>query len=271
MLYLMTAHESPECVRDAVRNILHFNRSSDVGVVINGSPDIDLDLTQLVGERVGLAPCAKRRTLFTFDILEAYLEAGEWCWVEDLRAEYVVVLASNCMFWRDVDLLEISATEQSGSSVGAHAGDSIMDISRIGDVAFPWVHWPNILANRRIIDDLRAVGITHLRQLQFEGTVYKFRDFMEMYRLITFTGVKQKITKQTVFEEFLPATLYKLITKRDLASMCRVFWDLPHFTPSVKDIQAQRLPCVKRVDRRLDDPVRRWLRESTSDYCGSAL
>lgn len=271
VVYLLTAHESPECVRDAVRNILHFNRSIDVGVVINGSPDIDLELTQLVGERVGLVPCAKRRSIYTFDILEAYLDAGEWCWLQALRVEYVVVLASNCIFWRDVDLPEIAAIEQSGVPSVGNSVDSIVDISRIGDVKVPWDNWPNILANRRIVDDLRAVGVTHLLQSQFEGTAYKFRDFMEMRRLITFMGIKQKIKKQTVFEEFLPATLYKMITKRDLASVCRVFWELPQYRPSVKDIQAQRLPCVKRVERKLDDPVRRWLRESTSDYSGSAL
>ena len=261
VIYIITAHESPECVKDMVRNILHFNRTSRVGIVINGSPEIQADIMKLNSYRVRIMQCPTKRKEGSFDILNGYLEAGQWCRVNGVDAEYVILLASNCMFWKEITLETVSVTEQSGGAV---------DISKVDLKDHSW-HWPSIYANRRLVDALRSLGIENLQVSRHEGTIYKYHDFMKITSILRALDVRQKIDTQTVFEEFLLASIYARITGRSLTSICRVFWDKPNVTPTIEDIKLEVLPCVKRVVRKVDDSVRMWLRDKTSNYHGSVL
>ena len=262
MIYLVTAHESPECVKDMIRNILHFNSSSRTCVVVNGSPNIQDDLSRLESEFVRVVPRPRRRREGnSFDVLKGYLEGGEWCRSNGLRAKYVILLASNCMFWKPLSLPEIIASE--GSGCPGRRDDTSLDSS--------W-HWPTIHENKRIIAELHSsLGLRQLQSKAHEGTVYQYGDFMKISCLIEELGVERLIDKQTVFEEFLLASLYEHITGRSLSSICRVFWEKPNYTPTIREIEEEVLPCVKRVARRFDDGVREWLRRTTLDYQLSPL
>ncbi len=99
---------------------------------------------------------------------------------------------------------------------------------------------------------------------QHEGTIIPY-DIMS--HIANFSdNLKSLIQKDTIFEEILLSTFYSHFTGKKLMSICKVFWNKPGYAPSISDIEAETLPCVKRVDRKYNDPVRTWLRERANNY-----
>ena len=68
------------------------------------------------------------------------------------------------------------------------------------------------------------------------------------------------------YEEILLPSLYAHFTGINPGEICKVFWNMPNYTPTYEQIINERCPCVKRVDRAFNDPIRVQLRERANNY-----
>ena len=257
VVYGILAHESVECVLDMIRNVKHFNRTMSLRVVINASPAIYEELLARKDPDVRVLPDPWNRAIGGYDILEAIVQIGEYCRRMGISGKYFVPLASNCMFWNHTTLDTIEQLYTSEST------DRVVDIH--SRTTQDW-HWPRIYKNTRMLDEFSRLGVVKLIGKQWEGSIYEFDIFVKLCECLRDNNFRNLVQEETFFEEYLLPTLYVHLIGRSPMQLCHVFWGIPDYRPSIAEIEASREPCVKRVFRDLQDPVRVWLRSKTNGY-----
>lgn len=255
VVYGITVHEQSLSVEDLTKNIQYYNHTLKTCIVLNGSSDIYDAVKHLETTHVRVICSPRPRRMVTYDILEGYLEVFEYCAANSISADYFIPIASNCMFWKEVTKDTLLGT----------LGKSTLQSTSIQIRHTGW-WWPKIYANANIVSILGSQGIHNLKSSQHEGVVIEFSIMEKISTFIKEHRIKENVQYQTVFEEFLLSTLYTYYTGRDLGSLCRIFWELREYSPSKEHILACSLPCVKRVSREYNSPVRVWLRERAENY-----
>jgi len=127
-------------------------------------------------------------------------------------------------------------------------------------------HWPSFFKNFEMVKYLRYSGITMFYCEQHEGALLPYDTMAKIVDFTRDNNISSKIQNESVFEEILLPTLYSHFTGKKLMTLCKIFWNKPGYAPSISEIEAELLPCVKRVDRKYSDPIRTWLRERANHY-----
>lgn len=110
ILYSVLIHDSPECLMDLVDNVIHFNAGYNIKIVVNSSPLIYQQINGLkFPDEVLLNPLPKDKIKYSYDILEGHINNFIFC--ESLNFKYYIPLASNCMFFKQMHVKNISNLE----------------------------------------------------------------------------------------------------------------------------------------------------------------
>lgn len=250
IIYSITAHESPECIKDLIENIAACNKGHTWCCILNGAPSIQAALESLSSQHVYLIPNPTPRTGNSYGIFGAHIQNGMFCKLNAISGSYFIPLASNCLFWRHVTLSEIR---------DLHASAPTVDITK-PEILTGW-HWPVFQRNTHILNELYSAGLARLFGGQHEGAIMEFSVWIKICDYIQAHRIQEKIQVQCIFEEFLIHSLHALYTKTTPASLCKVFWELPSYMPSISHIESCTLPCVKRIDRNNTNPQRVWIRQ----------
>lgn len=252
VIYSITVHESPRVVQDLIKNILYYNSLLRIGIILNACPTIYEAVTTLATDNVYVVCSPNIRKLGTLDIVMAHILTYEYCVKHDIVAEYFVLLASNCMFWKDT------------------TREMFLKSTPVCDISIPKRHsgwaWPSIYANTDIISILEEAGIRNLQAQYHEGGVFEYVIFDKISKFIRENNIEQKMQRLIVFEEFLLQSLYTHFTGKQNNNVCKIFWHSPSYVPTIDDVLRCDQPCVKRVLRDYDNPLRKWLRERANNY-----
>jgi hypothetical protein len=249
IIYSLTCHESPDSFADTLENIKYFNKGHRIAIIVNTNQSMHSSVKEDDIARIVPMPWTKK--IYTKDIFKAHLENYKYSRDNNITSTYFIMLASNCMFHRMITLQEI---QDGVASTPMH--DVTLSLPRPRG----W-WWPKFYRNEKVISICEANNIRNYVASQHEGMIVTSSDMDKIY---TFTIEKQLLenfTHDVVVEEIIPGTLYAYFTGRKPYHICKVFWDLPNYTPTIQHIQACELPCVKRVERSLTNPVRQWLRQ----------
>ena len=248
ILYSLTCHESPDALADTLENIKYFNRGHRIGIILNTNPDMYLSMKEDDVVRIVPTPWAKRSE--SCDIFHAHLQNYNYACENNIRATYFIMLASNCMFHRAVTLQEIET---------GLASTPACDVQTYHERENGW-HWPHFYKNTDLLSRMSEGGIKSYIGYQHEGMVIPHAIMENIYTFVMGQRIFEQITYNTIFEEILPATLFAYSTGKKPFCICKVFWDKKEYTPSIEDIRECSAPCVKRVARSMNDPVREWLK-----------
>lgn len=253
IVYSYTFHENCDALIDTICNLFFFNKNQRILAVVNVC-----DKQAQIKLREGLTGFDVRvilhsepsRHLYTSSIMKSHVENFKYCLDNDITAKYVILLASNCLFTKQITLHDIENTPLT----------KVITTSKTN-----WKWWTPILSNKKIIqsmidakyiqDECDLIGVSH------EGLIVPFSRLIEFtYFMIPLFNM---IEDDTVFEEFLIQTM---LSKNGIRNCCKIFWHSPNFAPTLQQAIDEPLPCVKRVSREIDDPVRAGIRNIANNY-----
>ena len=173
IIYSITVHENPLVVFDLIQNIQYFNRTMKICIILNGSPSIQYAIECLEGDNVKIIPDPKPRKT-AFDLLNAHIENSIYAIKHNIVSRYFVLLASNCLFWRNITFEEIEAKY---SSSPPELFEDPPNYQGWG--------WDNVFKNKNIINILNEDGIKHFYAFQHEGSIYPYSCWLSIGRYIT--------------------------------------------------------------------------------------
>jgi len=247
IIYSITCHESPDSFADTIENIKYFNRGHRIAIIVNANPVMHRTIRE--DDVVRLLPNPWNKRTCSHDIFTAHMQNYKYSQEKSITATYFIMLASNCMFHRQITLDEI----EEGVS---HAPPC--DVKTLSRRGTDW-HWPPFYKNAAIVSSLAENGIHTFIASEHEGMIIPYNIMSQIYTFVTSNRLIENIIQQTVFEEIFPGTLYAYFTGKKPYHICKVFWEKPGCAPSIDDIRACGDPCVKRVARTMQNPVRQWL------------
>jgi len=253
LIYSVLCHEHPDSVVDMIQNIFYYHKDISCTIVLNTTPDMYTVLKAHESPTIFLAPPSNKQ-MWTYDILKGHIINFTFCQTNALRSTYFIPLASNCMFHRHVTLSEIN-----------DACASVATSSSPAENYAKW-HWPKFFRNYDIIRCLRKHNIHKFYRGNHEGAILPYDIMAKIVNFTLTNNIISLIQQETVFEEMLLHTLYSHFVGREIVNICKIFTTSPNLTPSIEEIEAEKKPCVKRVDRNYNDPVRSWLRTQANNY-----
>lgn len=262
IMYSCLVHEAPDVFLDTLNNLFFYHANFHINVIVHCNHIVFQPLHELIRRdtrfrgQVFLYPQPWDKKIATFDLLEAHLENFRWCTTNNRIATYFIPLASNCYFWKQLessDLIYDKASYSFGN----------IDISTFE--SDHW-HWQTFRKNHELIDELKKAGVEQFLGRQHEGLIVPWSVMRQVSDFEKAHNLRRFAHQNVTYEEILWTTLINMFLGHEVENMCEVFWDLPNYTPSIENIQQSTKPCVKRVSRTMDDPVRVWQREVTADY-----
>ncbi len=253
IIYSLGCHEAPDTLIDMLENIFYFNKSQTICIILNCNNYMYQSLKDnnyIKSKPVFINSKVRDKMLWTYDIIETHLDNIRYCNESDISATYIIPLASNCMFHKQITMRYIS---------DLFNNSSIYDTTIQNKVLSNW-HWPQFLKNTKINEILNKSNIYNYIGNQHEGIIIPYNIASSIYSFCKDNKIKENIECNTVFEEIILPTLYAYYTSKYPSYICYVFWDSPNYTPTIQQIEIQDKPCVKRVQRSMNDPVRQWLK-----------
>ena len=271
IIYSYLCHEDIDSFIDTIRNLFYFNKSQKILVIVNANDFMYNELKNKINSQefinVKLYPFPNTKRIGTYDIFEAHINNFIYCNDNNFISKYFILLASNCLFHKFINMIEINNLINNTKKL-----DLNTDI--ISDNFNAW-HWPNFFKNDKIIDifiinsknyNIKLSNKYHFIRNQHEGIILEYEIFNIIKKFMLDNKIKENIQNQIYFEEIFPVTLSTWLTGKYTASLCKVFWELPNYKPTLENINNELLPCVKRVERNYDDNIRKTIRENNNNY-----
>lgn len=245
VVYSITCHENPKSFIDFIKNINYFNRNLKICIIVHAN---DYMFKELNGKVDHLNPIHYNRSLYNIDIFKSHIENFDYAVSKGIGMKYFIPLASNCYFHKFITLNYIKSLLYNAPMV---TSDKNVD----------WCWWPNVLLNKKNkFKFRRAILVPTRRNYSSPKNSTKKSDHVRTY------DIYNNVEADLVFEEYLFATIYSNLTAKQPQTICKVFWDIPNATPSLKEIIACQQPCVKRVSRDYKNSIRIHFRELTNNY-----
>jgi hypothetical protein len=264
LIYLITAHQSPECLIDLIHNIFYFHSTLRICILLHLSEPLSLQL-QPTHEHIMIYPKPwNKQAGFDFSIMKKHVELIEWSIQLGITTDYFIPLASNCLFHRHVTKEWLQEQYKVNNQVQLRTTFTDTD----------W-HWPLFSKNKRLIAFFNEQGIHEWISYQHEGLFLPYEAAIQLYQFITTHAIESLIETMCPFEEVLLPTLLYHYTKRFPHSLCTIFWKRGiitlwedvhgciiasnDHTATIEDITTSTTPCAKAIPLVYDDPIRVWI------------
>jgi hypothetical protein len=253
VIYSFPAHEESDCVIDFIKNIFYFNRSIKVFIIVNANLLLFETLQDKMKdiENVCLYPIPEDKTSQLFKrVVKSQTNNFFHCYSKCIHSQYFIPLTSDCYFHKDTTLSDINRIYESSQ------------------IAIPpkqegWL-WPCVHANINIYNLLVSIGFTTYYRSQHEGAILPY-EIMKINSSIIKDGLIEQIyTQDMPFEEYIYPTIFSTLTGKEMPYLCDFRYRTDEL--SFKELEEIQKPCIKRVFRKLDSPLRKAIREKANNY-----
>jgi len=262
VVYSIPVHEDPDSYYDMIQNIFYFNRTLNILIIVHCNEFMYEILSNKKIHKVILNPIKYDKIYLTYDILQSHIDNYMYLFDNNIKLKYFVIYSSNSMFYKNVTLefIEKELIQAPEYIEQKYYIEYRLNVSE---------NCKQFKENKKIIDIFIKNGMNEMYQSQLEGAIIESYIFKECIDFLSNNNIRSLIEKEWAFEEYLIPTLYVNIKKQLLkTTICRIFWELKDYTPTIEDIKNSYQPSVKRVERKYDNIVRQWLRQITNDYEG---
>jgi hypothetical protein len=256
IIYSLLVHESPESALDCIKNILYYNKNYKIAIIINCNSMMHPYIINYseAYHNVFVTSNPWDKNAWGYDIMKAHIQNFEHCYNNQITSTHFITLASNCMFHKQLDI------SQYNNKTMVDMTDTTKETG--------W-HWEKIYNMYALCEFVKKYNIHTFKVRSIEGRLYEYDKMQSVLEFINDNNIQEYtnvITPKAPCEEFLLPSIYALFTGYLNDSICKVFWDLPNYTPSFEQIIECEYPCVKRVDREYNNDIRVKLREMTNNY-----
>jgi len=266
IIYSILCHEAPDCMIDMICNIAYYHRDVSYLIVINTNVQMynELKMRSIETSNVKLSQHPFDKKSVGYDITKGHILNFNDCVDASIESTYFIPLASNCMFHKQVtrellhEFISLSTFPKERS---------YSDISRVNTDSKNGIWWSTFFMNIEVINTIKDVYNSDMFYwYQFEGIILPYSEMQAIVNFIKLNRIEERIQCDTCFDEILIQTLYHCMTGKHLATLCKAFWNSPDYSPSIDEMKETPFPCVKRVSRSYNDPIRIWLRTETNNY-----
>jgi hypothetical protein len=265
----IVVHEEPDCVKDLVNNVLYFCRMKTKIVLHCNNFLFDIckkefkdNVDVVVKDNHWNLPfpweVEKRKKKLT-GLITAHIENFDS--MKKYKFKYFICLASNCLFVKPFTLDNIKNSEI-----------KIVKLSASQTNYSEWA-WPKFFNHDKNVADIFQSNQIELIGNQHEGALIEF-DIMS--QISTFYEENKfhemNVSGLSGLEEIvLPSLERHFNEKKEIYRITYVFWELPDYTPNINQVisllnENQNIYSVKRVNRKYNDPVRKYFREVNNNY-----
>ena len=258
IVYSITAHESIECVFNLYENIIKFNAGLNCLVMFHVN-ELLFSQTHLLPKKDNLLfnPNHTEKGCFTQSLFLAHLENYEL--VRDVVFDFFCLLASNCMFIRQINYPLIQSTTPALSPTYHElAKDTSINFD---DIKKEWF-WPIYFRCQDVIDlfSRHKMGVMARGH---EGAYFR-KEVMSWICSFCRDNIIGRITliDGAGWEEIIFPTLEKYLTGRLGTRYCKHFpFDREITEAELIELAASDNDCniVKRVERSMDSRVRKFI------------
>lgn len=246
IVFSVTVHESPECLYDLINNIEFYNTGLRFLIVLHVN-DYMYNVIATTNTCVLINPNYYDKRTFTSSILQAHID--NFNFASKIHSfDFFMLLASNCMFVKKIQW-----------PLPSYEGPVRRDDDFLG------CQWRSFKKNAAIIKVFYDLKTPIILRRFHEGVIYSYElmhkivDFIDEQRLL------EIIKEQTCFEEILLPTIEVLLQGYTSLRLCKIYLNNHNLEATQRDVIDLRNDntdptcIVKRVPRRLNDPVRRFI------------
>lgn len=255
ILYSLIVHESPECFLDMIKNIYMANQKQKVYVVVHCNREMYILLTHMVKrnptltEHFMINPIFFDKKLYQKDLMNAHYQNYQFMKKRGFIFNYFCLLASNCMFVKSFDIHEIE--------------DKILDeneyTQNVENGLKNWDFERKTLMNKGFIQFCLHHRMKLIHE-PHEGAIYKSKIFEKIIHYTRRFELMKKIRTRVPVEELLLPILENYICNGLNPRICKVYWERKNFTPTIEDIDLKENYMIKRIDRKINDRLRVYIR-----------
>lgn len=264
IIYSYTCHTEPDAFLDTLRNLYYYNKNINFACILHCNSLMYENIKNKITTFKSLYINDKvwEKTYGTYDILHAQLQNIEFCLNQSFRSRFFIMLASNCLFHKHIDFSIICNQYEKSPPPEEPLNQFTQPMKQDG-----WFHWPAVYLNHRIAISLLNEGFDKIYKQYHEGLVISFEHACIIYKIANKHNFYNSVDYiLTPFEEYIIGTICTKLSGKMLISLCKIFWDLPGYYPSIEQVQETLEPIVKRVHLDFNDPIRIWQRELTNNY-----
>lgn len=262
ILFLITCHESKECVGDLIQNIFKFNEDACI-ILMNGIQNDSLE--ELKSHNVHVIQRSREYDNANkyFSMIPLHVEMWDYAINNNIQCEYVITLSSNQLFIRH-NLYSFMRCFEASLFPRLFPADAI-------DNSFAYSTY-----NRKYINEIGKEYFKY--QSNHDGMFYKSSLFSSMMNY--FVDNRGQLFRDCTEELLYPAWLLKNVTKDNLVefSQYNFFYTTNYDLNDVNSIwnsytlqslDTQKIiECinkgfyiVKRINRNYDDEARQYVRQ----------
>jgi hypothetical protein len=255
IIYSVVVHESPECFFDMLANVYLANMNQSIFLVVNCNHYMYRELNKLIQlniddkDRFIINPNHYDKKLFTKDLLRAHMQNFDYIKEKGYEFDYYCLLASNCLFIKQFNIKEIEDLIYKPTIYTQQFENHLNG----------WDFEGKVFRNKAFIQFCRKNSLKILFN-HHEGAIYRYEVFEQIIQYIRRNQLLKKIQTRVPVEELLFPMIENLICNAMNPRICKIYWKRKNYTPLIEDIEREENYMVKRVDRKIDDRLRLYIR-----------
>lgn len=272
ILVSITAFENYTCLLDLILNIKYFFRNFNVYILISLKNNLDIDIKF---KNVIVHNITDQKISFWGDIqfFEQHYLAHKYCIDHNINYDYIVLCASNQLFFKDISL---DITKQNAISIKdvsiKNINDDIYDkyFTTFINTDHKWI-WYNKIKNNEHFMNYMKKNKLYFCSRSHEGlcfdkytATYIFDEYKNNSILENFNYTK------VAFEEIFPMSVLSKYNYIQKSNMCDIYMFTSYKNKSLDDVEAQHnddnIYSIKPVPRTINHPYREKIRNIIFNY-----
>jgi len=186
IIYSLTVHEAIDCLFELILNILFFNKSIKCGIILHCNEFMYNELKKhKLPQCVFVNPHYYPKQRHTYSILKAHLDNFNYL---SAQFEYFCLLASNCMFLKEVTMDYIKNINNSTTSIFCDTKQQMIDNNPL---------LKQFMINNEIANNANW----------HEGALFSRDNFKQIYDYINDNNIEKLIVTNITAEEIILASI----------------------------------------------------------------
>lgn len=256
IVYSLLAHDEPDALNDTISNIKKYNRNNKIIICVHLNNDMynKFKLSKNNEENVFINPKHYNKKTFTMSLLAGHIDNFNYVKNKDITFKSFMFLASNCHFCKQVQPIDNFVFPQLIDD------NKLKTINRKENIVG---HLNIMMKNKNMVKILRNDNVK-LFKYQIEGALLTYELMNKIVKYIENNKLLNLVTHETCFEELLLPSLEIYYQGKVSERCCKVFWGLPGYRPQKRHVDGFVISddnkyCVKRVHRKVNDPIRKYI------------
>lgn len=266
IVYSIIAHENKEYLLKLIENIKKYNKNYNILILFHLNDELYETFKPSINDVLINDIHYDKKTLH-HSLTVAHIDNYNYLIKNDINFKYIILLASNCMFIKQMKLIKIHDDTDNLTTCD----------NNFNRTNHNW--FDSFNKNKNIMNILTRDKICIYKE-QHEGSFYTKKLFGKIITYIENNNLFSKINEEMQFEEIILVSLAKYFNSNNFILYCKVFWNNNNYMVTEFDIDTIRndknnhICIVKRVPRDINSNIFKYidnLPETFKNNCNCSI